>query len=89
MKMGIGIGWPNASAQNVTVSGWFYIIMSCGSFTPVNTFTIYQENTPYREGDFVFCTELDTRVMLGEISMVEPSGSQFNISGPIYNSCEI
>jgi hypothetical protein len=86
---GIGIGWPNASSQTGSVSGWFYLAMACGPSTPVNTYTVYQENTNYKEGDFVYCIDLETRIMLGPLYTQEPEGAQVNVSGPAYNSCGI
>lgn len=88
--MGIGIGWPNASASNQSQGIYFEITGICsGVARPGSTTQLLNNPSEYQTGDYVDFNngEGDTgRATLGNI--VETIGEDvFNISGPIYTSC--
>ena len=90
MRMGIGIGWPNASASNQSQMVYFEIagICSDGPSPPGKT-TQLVNNSIYQTGDYVdFDNSGGGRVWLGE-PVVGPGEAIYNITGPIYNSCPI
>lgn len=91
MKMGIGIGWPNASASSTPVlrSGWFQVIYQCGSGPVVGIYTNYQTSVNWVHGDYVYYINKDTRVQLGILYDADPGGEQYTVEGPVYNSCQI
>jgi hypothetical protein len=84
MKMGIGIGWPNASASNQSQMVYFEIEGVCGGGVPLNSTTQLVDNSIYQTGDYV--DSGDVRVLLGSETAIE-GYSLFNISGPVYTSC--
>ena len=86
--MGIGIGWPNASASNTFQGVYFAIEGICGGDTLPGYTTQLVDSSIYQTGDFVdFEISAETgRLILGDI--VETIGDTvFNISGPVYTSC--
>ena len=86
--MGIGIGWPNASASNQTQMVYFAIEGICGGDTLPGYTTQLVDSSIYQTGDFVDFEINDQtgRLILGDI--VETIGDTvFNISGPVYTSC--
>lgn len=94
--MSMGIGWPNASSQSTPTppilrTGYFNVLSICG--TPVgllNVFTNLQTDVDWVEGDYVFCTDIGQRVLLGGFTLSpEVVFETFNVIGPAYNSCEI
>lgn len=88
MRMGIGIGWPNASAGNQPEMAYFLVESICGGDLPPKTSTQLVDISIYQPGDFVdfeFQTQTG-RLILGEI-VYEVGETVFNISGPVYTSC--
>ena len=89
MRMGIGIGWPNASASNQTQMVYFAIEAVCGNIVNPDSTTQLVDSSIYQNGDYV---DFDNggaatgRVVLGEIAE-NPGSSIYNISGPAYTSC--
>ena len=89
MRMGIGIGWPNASASNDFQGVYFAIEGICGGDALPGYTTQLVDSSIYQTGDFV---DFDNggfdvgRVILGEI-VYEVGETVFNISGPVYTSC--
>jgi hypothetical protein len=88
--MGIGIGWPNASAQGVPeVMGYFYIIDRCdGGSLPIGSTTQLVSTSFYSTGNYVRCDNFSTRVLLGTIAP-EISPDNYEISGEVFNSCPV
>jgi hypothetical protein len=89
MRMGIGIGWPNASASNNLQGVYFDIIGICGGIIGEGCTSQLVGGSLYQPGDYV---DYDNnpgpagRVMLGD--PVENAGETiYNISGPAYTSC--
>jgi hypothetical protein len=88
MRMGIGIGWPNASASNQSQMVYFRIAGICGDGPVLPGKTTQLVNSSiYKTGDYVEYTndEITGRVWLG--TPVPMPGVIYNISGPVYNSC--
>ena len=90
MRMGIGIGWPNASAGNQPEMVYFEIFRVCGQLLfPVGS-TQLVDSSLYKTDDFVNFydgVDLAGRVRLGAI--LETEGENiYNISGPVYTGCE-
>ncbi len=88
MRMGIGIGWPNASASNQSQMVYFAIEAICGGDTLPTYTTQLVDSSIYQTGDFVdFVAGPQTgRLALGNI--VETPGNKiFNISGQTYTGC--
>jgi hypothetical protein len=89
MRMGIGIGWPNASASNQSQMVYFAIEAICFGIVPSNSTTQLVDSSIYQTGDLV---DFDNgngnngRVILGEI-VENPGDEIFNIYGPVYTSC--
>lgn len=91
MRMGIGIGWPNASAGNQPEMVYFEIFRVCGQLIPLPAAsTQLVDSSLYKTGDLVnFYNGIDLagRVTLGAI--LETEGENiYNISGPVYTECE-
>jgi len=93
MKMGIGIGWPNATSGATPVvlrSGWFNIPTDCNETVFASTATIYVSNVNWQEGQYVYSNDVSTRVLLGTFYDSDPGViDYFGVTGPAYNSCEI
>jgi hypothetical protein len=87
MKMGIGIGWPNASASNQVQMVYYQIQQVCGQAVPPNSTTQLVDNSIYQTGDYVrYVGSGGNRVLLGEVT--ETIGTNvFNIGGEVYASC--
>jgi len=89
MRMGIGIGWPNASASNQPQGVYFAIEAVCGGIVDPDSTTQLVDSSIYQNGDYV---DFDNggaaagRVVLGEIAE-NPGTEIFNIYGPAYFSC--
>lgn len=91
MKMGIGIGWPNASASSTPVElAYFQVDYFCDNSVHKTGCTQLIDTSIYRPGDYVFCTTPNVlvRVELGSIT-IEPFGATYNVNGPVYNSCSL
>jgi hypothetical protein len=88
MRMGIGIGWPNASASNTFQGVYFAIESICeGDVLPGYT-TQLVDNSLYQSGDFVDFEINDQTGRLALEDIVETIGDTvFNISGQIYTGC--
>ena len=82
--IGVGIGWPNASASNQSQMVYFEIQAVCGEGFPPNSTTQLVDNSIYQTGDYV--DSVDVRVLLGSETAIEGK-SLYNISGPVYTSC--
>jgi hypothetical protein len=89
MRMGIGIGWPNASASNQSQMVYFGIAGVCSGVTPSGS-TQLVDSSVYQTGDYV---EFDNgpfgetgRVILGE-QIAEYENPIYNIYGSVYTSC--
>ena len=89
MRMGIGIGWPNASASNQSQMVYFTIEAICVGLVALDSTTQLVDSSIYQNGDYV---DFDNgggaagRVVLGEIT--ENLGTSiYNISGTTYTSC--
>lgn len=94
MRMGIGIGWPNASAnaQVIPVNAWFRINIDCkGTTYPSNTWTQKLMNTTLQTGQYVYYPLQETRVLLGERSLLAPPTEyEITVDGSEgFNSCGI
>lgn len=93
MRMGIGIGWPNASAgkngPNLR-SGWFEINSICsGGALPPSAYTDFVMNVNWQTGDYVFSPYLGTRILLGNYTDTLPEfGNFYSVGGGVYSSCE-
>jgi hypothetical protein len=88
MKMGIGIGWPNATSGSGGPPGWFLIVSACGVGIADPSYTDPLYNTIYQPGDYVFSPDTGTRVLLGAFTEVEPIGEPiYRVEGPAYNGC--
>ena len=85
---GIGIGWPNASAQATPPAYIYFIINSLcsGAMFKKGTTQAILEGV-YSPGDYVYSTTVTSRVLLGEI-VNEPGDFIYDVSGPIYPDCE-
>lgn len=90
MRMGIGIGWPNASASNQPEMVYFQIAEVCSGIVPPSGTTQLVNSSVYQTGDYV---EFDNgpsgetgRVRLGG-QTVDPENPIYNIYGPVYTSC--
>jgi len=87
--IGIGIGWPNASASNQTQMVYFAIEAICGGIVFPGSTTQLVDSSIYQNGDFV---DFDNgggnngRVILGEV-VENPGDEIFNIYGTVYTSC--
>jgi hypothetical protein len=89
MRMGIGIGWPNASASNQSQMVYFLVSEICGEGPPgVKTSTQLVDNSIYHTGDYVEAPGLGKRVLLGSSQNFQ-EGNNLEIIGPVYNSCGI
>ena len=94
MRMGIGIGWPNASAGStpiITRTGWFEINTDCNGTPYVEgTWTQQLINTTLQSGQYAFASAAGTRVLLGKFSESFPGGLvEITIVDEGFNSCEI
>jgi len=95
MRMGIGIGWPNASAGAtpiVTRTGYFNVISACGGeYYPVDqVWTQQLINTTLQSGQYAYSTIIGTRVLLGTFSESPPGGAaELTIVDEGFNSCEV
>jgi len=93
MKMGIGIGWPNATSGNAPVilrSGWFNIPIDCNGTTYTSTATQYVSSVDWQEGQYVYSYNVGIRVLLGAFYELDPGvGDYYDVTGPAYNSCGI
>ena len=90
MKMGIGIGWPNATSGSGNKQGWFNVPETCNSGTIGGSYTQYFESTDYKEGDYVYAIEDSGYVLLGAFQTSDPVSTKiFTIEGPVTNSCPI
>ena len=91
MKMGIGIGWPNATSGTAPVvlrSGWFNISTDCNGTVFVSTATIYVSNVNWQEGQYVYSNDVNNRLLLGTFYDSNPGVvDYFDVTGPAYNSC--
>ena len=87
--IGVGIGWPNASAANQGEMVYFQIQEVCGGIVPPNSTTQLVDSSVYQTGDYVrYDGSGGNRVLLGGIS--ETIGEiVFNIAGPTYTSCPV
>lgn len=87
MKMGIGIGWPNASASNQGQMVYYQIQEVCGQSLPLDATTQLVNDSVYQTGDYVrYVGGSGNRVLLGAVS--ETIGTiVFNIGGEVYASC--
>ena len=87
--MSMGIGWPNASAQTGGLVK-FEISVFCSGTGYVAGCSNLVDSSIYNTGDYVFCDTLGIRVLLGGVvGEGEECFITYNISGPVYNSCEI
>lgn len=89
MRMGIGIGWPNASASNQSQMVYFEITGICVGLWFEGWTSQLVDASLYQPGDYV---DYDNgggdagRVILGDT--VENAGETiYNIYGPAYTSC--
>lgn len=90
MKMGIGIGWPNATSGSINAQGWFNVTESCVSGIVGGAYTQYFESTTYKEGDYVFAIEDSGYVLLGVFQKTEPIILKpFTIEGEPIGSCPV
>lgn len=90
MKMGIGIGWPNAASGSGNKQGWFNVPESCSNGSIVGGYTQYFESTDYKEGDYVYAIGGGGYVLLGAFQTSDPVSTKiFTIEGPVTNSCPI
>jgi len=89
---GIGIGWPNASAQATPAPmGYFIIAAACNELIPTGWTSQLINTDLYNTGDYVDGVDPEGnpfRYLLGEI-VENPGDSIMQISGPVYNSCEV
>jgi len=88
--IGIGIGWPNASASNQSQMVYFTIVDVCGggAYNPGTTQLV--DNSTYQTGDGVNFNNgggYIGRVILGTSTLI-PGSYTYNISGPAYIGCE-
>ena len=76
MRMGIGIGWPNATSGATPIiprTGWFNITIDCnGDAYSSGTWTQELTNTTLQSGQYAFAPSRDTRVLLGIFSETLP-----------------
>lgn len=77
MKMGIGIGWPNATAgvaPIITRTGWFNIAIDCNGteYIPNVVWTQQLTNTTLQSGQYAFAPGIGLRVLLGTFSETYP-----------------
>ena len=88
--IGIGIGWPNASAGRGNQQGWFNVPETCNSGPIGGGYTQYFENTTYKEGDYVYDPAENGYVLLGAFQKTEPIiAKPFTIEGEPIGSCPI
>ena len=93
MRMGIGIGWPNASAgvtPIITRTGWFNVISDCfgEEYLPNQFWTQQLINTTLQSGQYAFSTSIGTRVFLGVFVESPPTGlAEITIVDEGFNSC--
>ena len=94
MRMGIGIGWPNASAGVTPIiprTGWFNITIDCnGTLYLEGTWTQQLINTTLQTGQYAFAPAVGRRVLLGTFSETIPDilvGITIVDEG--FNSCEV
>ena len=85
MRMGIGIGWPNASAAPTPAYTYFETASFCSGVEPSGTTQAVLEGT-YNTGDYVYSPTINSRIVLGNTTSV-PGDPIYNITGPAYNSC--
>ena len=89
LGIGIGMGWPNASASNQSNLGYFSIVGSCKG-TEIDNWTSQLIDTSiYSEGDYVEGTPPGggtNRFILGAIQ--QTPGSQIaELYGPAFTGC--
>ena len=94
MRMGIGIGWPNASAGVTPIiprTGWFNVSRDCnGTVYLEGTWTQQLINTTLQSGQYAFASAVGTRVLLGTFSESPPGGTvEITIVDEGFNSCEV
>ncbi len=94
MKMGIGIGWPNATSGStppvILRSGWFNILSDCNGTVYTVTATQYVSSVDWQEGQYVYSYNVGTRVQLGIFYESDPGVDEYyDVTGPAYNSCGI
>lgn len=93
MRMGIGIGWPNASAGVTPIipkTGWFNIEQDCNETAYNNAWTQLLIDTVLQSGQYAYSTDVGTRVLLGTFSDLDPSAENtITIEGEGFNSCGV
>jgi len=87
--IGISIGWPNANAQ-ATTNGYFQILNNCEDKPYINTYSQSLSATMYAEGNYVYGSEPNQRVLLGPFVNTLPDPyNTITLSGPAYISCPV
>jgi len=93
MRMGIGIGWPNASAQATPIvsrTGWFNIYVDCGGTEYISAWSQLLTDTNLQSGQYAYSPNIGTRVLLGTFSETEPLVLfRILIENEGFNSCEV
>ena len=93
MRMGIGIGWPNATAGATPIiprTGWFNIAIDCnGGGYSATTWTQELTDTTLQSGQYAYYPAGNVRVLLGTFSETLPEISfTITIDGSQgFNSC--
>jgi len=88
---GIGIGWPNASAQGGTPGEmvYFEVLELCGGGIDPGSTTKLANNSIYHPGDYVeYFGGGGNRVLLGN-ETPSMGVTSYDISGPVYTSCPV
>jgi hypothetical protein len=93
MRMGIGIGWPNASASNQSQMVYFGIEEVCGEGPSIWVKTTQLvDSSVYQTGDYVDFDngpEGETGRVLLDRPIANPGEIIYNIYGPVYTSCPV
>jgi hypothetical protein len=90
--MGIGIGWPNASAGATPIiprTGWFEINTDCsGTEYPAGTWTQLLFETVLQSGQYAYSATADGIVLLGTFSEAPDILYTITIDdSQVFNSC--
>ena len=84
--MGIGIGWPNASASNQSQMVYYTIQGACGGIVRPGATTQLVDSSIYQTGDYVDYNDGAGRIQLGDATL-EIGDPILNISGSVYTGC--